>query len=51
MIVMMNSQPVVGFIAIVEPVHIQPSASEFWGKEIHQTWACIPKEYFKGVNV
>jgi hypothetical protein len=24
-------------------VNIQTPASDFWGKQIHQTWACMPK--------
>jgi hypothetical protein len=33
--------------ATVGPVNIQTSASDFWGKQIHQTWARIPKKYLK----
>jgi hypothetical protein len=34
-------------IRTVGPVNIQPSASDFWGKQIHQTCARIPKKYLK----
>jgi hypothetical protein len=35
----------------VGPVNIRTSASEFWDKQIHQTWARIPKKYLKRANI
>jgi hypothetical protein len=35
----------------IGPPSIQTSASDFWCKVIHQTWARIPKNYLKRVNV
>jgi hypothetical protein len=34
----------------VGPVNIQTSASDFFGKEIYQTWARIHKKYLKRAN-
>jgi hypothetical protein len=31
-------------------VSIQTSASHFWGRQIHQIWARIPKKYLKRAN-
>jgi hypothetical protein len=33
------------------PVNIQTSASDFWGKQIHQTWARVAKKYLNRVNI
>jgi hypothetical protein len=35
----------------VGPVNIQTLASDFWGKQIHQTWARIPKKDLKRANI
>jgi hypothetical protein len=35
----------------VGPVIIQTSASYFWGKQIHQTLARVPKKYLKRANI
>jgi hypothetical protein len=38
-------------LSTVGPVNIQISASSFWGKQIHQTRARIPKKYLKRMNI
>jgi hypothetical protein len=35
----------------VGPVNIRTPASDVWGKQIRQTWACIPKKYAKRANI
>jgi hypothetical protein len=43
--------PFEGRETTVGPAKVQTSASYFWGAQIHQTWACIPKKHLKRTNV